>query len=178
MNLSLGMVILLGAKLTAFSCSWSLRLFLSVLPVFLIHVPEVMCALTWKEELQAKDSAFSSGWICSSIVGADFAVTVNQFFVTNDQIWSGVSNSLETDITLLLLLLLLWLLPVTEAATHVSSLLLQSCIGGISSETLYHVKWCPSLSDKLCSHSLVFHLISLWQEEAQAQSLNCLFHLI
>jgi hypothetical protein len=32
--------------------------------------------------------------------------------------------------------------------------LLRSCIGGIMS----------SLSDKVCSNSLLFHLISLWQE--------------
>jgi hypothetical protein len=88
---------------------------------------------------------------------------------------SGASNSLETNNSTLLVLL--WLLAVTEAATSVSSLLLPSSIHGIISET-YHVKRCPSLSDKLCSHILIFHLISLWQEEAQAQSLNHLFHVI
>jgi hypothetical protein len=129
-------------------------------------------ALTWKEELLAKDTAFSSGWTCSSFVEADLAVciTESEILVANDRIRSGVSNSLGTDITLLLLL---WLLQVTEAATRVSSLLLWSCIGGIRSETLYHVKGCVSLSDTLCSPSLLLRLIALWQEEAQ--SLNRLF---
>jgi hypothetical protein len=60
--------------------------------------------------------------------------TESDILVANVQIRCGVSNSLETyDITLLLLL---WLLPVREAATHVSALLLWSCTGGIISETL------------------------------------------
>jgi hypothetical protein len=93
--------------------------------------------------------------------------------VANDRIRSGVSNSLETDITLLLL----WLLPVTEAATHVSPLMLRSSIGGIISESLYHVKWCPLLSNKLCSHSLYF-IWFLYDRKLRLKSLNRLFRVI